>query len=88
MYWRRIAISSIPINDSKEFENWLLTQWRIKDDLLENYIQNGHFPADKETDYIEAQVKLKYWFEIGQPFEILAIPVGFIATRIFSKLYK
>lgn len=51
MYWRRLPVSSIPLEDSVKFEAWLLEQWRIKDDLLEQYVQNGRFPADDGFNY-------------------------------------
>lgn len=50
MYWRRIPISTIPIDDIKEFEIWLNHQWQIKEDLLEVYARNGRFPADEGQD--------------------------------------
>ncbi|KAI9679086.1 MAG: hypothetical protein M1829_001756 [Trizodia sp. TS-e1964] len=50
MYWRRFAISSIPLDDIKAFEQWLLARWREKDELLEMYVQNGRFPADDGID--------------------------------------
>ncbi|KAH0558715.1 hypothetical protein GP486_004638 [Trichoglossum hirsutum] len=48
MYWRRFAVSSIPIDDQKAFEQWVLDRWIEKDDLLDEYLQNGRFPADDE----------------------------------------
>lgn len=50
MYWRRFAVSSIPLDDPKKFEQWLIQQWRVKDALLEQYVQNGRFPADDGRD--------------------------------------
>ena len=46
MYWRRFAVSSIPVDDPKAFELWLKQVWLEKEDLLEYYAQNGRFPAD------------------------------------------
>jgi hypothetical protein len=46
MYWRRFAVSTIPIDDQKAFEQWVLDRWIEKDILLEQYLQNGRFPAD------------------------------------------
>ena len=56
MHWRRIAISTIPVDDLKAFEAWLLGQWQIKEALLEDFAQNGRFPADDgyENDSKEA----------------------------------
>lgn len=92
MYWRRFAVSTLPINHPQKFEAWLVEQWRIKDALLEQYVQNGRFPADeghgseKElaingntatkvpmgAGFIETEVKLAHWYEIGQIFVVLA----------------
>ena len=46
MYWRRIAVSSIPISDPQKFDLWLRNQWQEKEELLEYFAQNGRFPAD------------------------------------------
>lgn len=88
MYWRRVAVSSIPVDDDKKFEQWLQSQWRIKDDLLEQFHHFGRFPADdgyhevvEGTDvktiqgagYIETEVKLAHWYEIGQIFVALVL---------------
>jgi len=43
MYWRRFAMSSIPLTDAKEFEQWLLDRWREKDSLLEQWYDTGRF---------------------------------------------
>lgn len=92
MYWRRFAVSELPIDDPERFEAWLVEQWRIKDGLLEQYVQNGRFPADEGHDFkkepatnghtgtkvlkgagfIETEVKLEHWYEIGQIFVVLA----------------
>ncbi|KAH0544408.1 hypothetical protein FGG08_001434 [Glutinoglossum americanum] len=50
MYWRRFPVSSIPVDDQKAFEQWVLDRWIEKDALLERYLQNGRFPADDEID--------------------------------------
>jgi lysocardiolipin and lysophospholipid acyltransferase len=47
MHWRRFAVSTIPIDDTKEFEEWLRQRW-IEKELLEHYVQTGRFPADDE----------------------------------------
>ena len=46
MYWRRISTSEVPIEDPKAFEAWIIGQWRVKEEQIEYYYQNGHFPAD------------------------------------------
>lgn len=50
MYWRRFAVASIPVDDPKAFEKWLMERWLEKEDLLEGYVQNGRFPADQGHD--------------------------------------
>ena len=78
MYWRRFAISSIPLSDPAKFDVWLNRQWEEKDRLLESFIETGRFPAaDAATDsqtpgYIETEVRLKSWFEISQIFVVVA----------------
>ncbi|KAF2811076.1 acyltransferase-domain-containing protein [Mytilinidion resinicola] len=49
MHWRRFATSSIPMDDTKEFEKWVLQRWIEKDQLLEHFVQTGRFPADDEA---------------------------------------
>ncbi|KAI9779146.1 MAG: hypothetical protein M1839_007681 [Geoglossum umbratile] len=52
MYWRRFAVSSIPVDDQNAFEQWILDRWIEKDDLLEQYLLNGRFPADDGSDEV------------------------------------
>jgi lysocardiolipin and lysophospholipid acyltransferase len=92
MYWRRFAISSIPLDDAKEFEAWLNQRWKEKDQLLECFNKTGRFPADdaataeKTNDYIETEVKLVRWYEVGQIFVVLATLalVVNVITRFFE----
>ena len=62
-------MSSIPMDDPKAFEAWLLERWREKDDILEQFMQSGRFPPNgrgttftkDETDqppYFETKVQL------------------------------
>ncbi|KAI9823800.1 MAG: hypothetical protein M1826_007621 [Phylliscum demangeonii] len=50
MYWRRFRVSSIPLDDAKDFERWLHDRWVEKDRLLERYMQTGCFPPIAEAD--------------------------------------
>jgi hypothetical protein len=50
IYWRRFAVSSIPLETPEAFEAWLNARWREKDDLLEYYNKTGRFPADEAED--------------------------------------
>jgi hypothetical protein len=86
MYWQRFAVSELPLDDSKAFEEWLLRRWREKDDLLEQFSRTGRFPADDvhESDgepggkaiigagYIDTEVRLAHWYEVGNIFVVLA----------------
>ena len=82
MYWRRFAVSSIPLNDAKEFEAWLLARWREKDELLEQWYNTGRFPSDiasadeskgvSKAGFIETEITLGNWLEIGQIFIFVA----------------
>lgn len=82
MYWRRFAVSEIPIDDPDQFDKWLLERWREKDRLLEGYLQTGRFPAhggegeapngaisSQKVDgegYIETEIKAKHLLEFLQ----------------------
>lgn len=71
-------MSSIPLDDAKEFENWLKLRWDEKDELLNCFSQTGRFPADdaatagKTKSYIDTEVRLVKWYEVGQIFVVLA----------------
>jgi len=75
-------MSSIPLSDAKVFEQWLLDRWREKDDLLEQWYETGRFPADagsaaadvgiSKAGFIETEMTLNNWLEIGQIFVVLA----------------
>lgn len=92
MYWRRFALSSIPIDDPVAFEVWLRARWMEKDALIEAYYQHGRFPADRGAHktragvivrgagHIETEIKSKYWYEFLQVFA----PVGLIALVLYS----
>ncbi len=105
MYWRRFAVSSIPLGDSKAFEAWLKHRWEEKELLLEHYSQNGRFPADDGQDvsdetangargrsenqgagYIETEVKLAHWLEVGQIFVGLASFA--LLANVFTKIWN
>ncbi|EDN06420.1 conserved hypothetical protein [Histoplasma mississippiense (nom. inval.)] len=43
-YWRRFAVSEIPLDDQKEFDAWVHKRWIEKDDLLERFYETGRFP--------------------------------------------
>ncbi|KAL1959026.1 hypothetical protein VTO42DRAFT_3267 [Malbranchea cinnamomea] len=43
-YWRRFAVSSIPLEDQRKFEAWLYERWAEKDQLMKHYMETGKFP--------------------------------------------
>jgi len=45
MYWRRFSISELPLDDHAQFDAWVQKIWREKDDLMEQYLATGRFPA-------------------------------------------
>lgn len=95
MHWRRFAMSSIPLRDAKEFESWLLDRWREKDDLLEHWYETGYFPGDaaavdpargiSKAGYIETDMTLNNWMEIGQIFVVLATAA--LVVNVLVKFY-
>jgi len=78
-------VSSIPLDDQKKFDAWMLERWREKDTLLEQYVSTGRFPSHELPDgkgatinnapggFIETEVKPKYWWEVFQIFTVLGI---------------
>ncbi|KAB8232149.1 putative RNA polymerase II transcription elongation factor (Ctr9) [Aspergillus alliaceus] len=56
MYWRRFAVSEIPLDDQKEFDTWLRGQWTEKDRLLDEYFETGRFPSDLSGSIDNANV--------------------------------
>lgn len=91
MYWRRFALSSIPIDDPVAFEVWLRARWMEKDGLIEAYYRHGRFPADRGAHktrdgkivrgagHIETEIKSNYWYEFLQIFA----PVGLLALVLY-----
>lgn len=100
MYWRRFAVKDIPLNNVEEFDVWLQKRWREKDALLEQYITTGRFPSNASDnngvspvgrvkyDFIETEVKLAKWYEIGKMFIVLAILALFanIGAKVWTTL--
>jgi hypothetical protein len=84
MYWRRFAVKDIPLDDDGKFELWLRERWYEKDAFMEQYLTTGRFPGSlaaingaetkgnvKEV-FIETEVKLAHWWEVGNIFVVLA----------------
>ncbi|KAL8940872.1 MAG: hypothetical protein Q9211_002062 [Gyalolechia sp. 1 TL-2023] len=91
MYWRRFDVWSIPVDNDRDFDNWLRARWIEKDQLLESYQETGRFPADTGVDelpdgrkrrgagYIETEIKPNKWYEYLQIFA----PVGLLALVLY-----
>ncbi|KAL8756983.1 MAG: hypothetical protein Q9199_002573 [Rusavskia elegans] len=91
MYWRRFDIWSIPVDNDRDFDNWLRARWIEKDQLLDNYQKTGRFPADTGVDeladgrkrrgagHIETEIKPNKWYEYLQIFA----PVGMLAFVLY-----
>ncbi|KAI9703252.1 MAG: hypothetical protein M1836_007818 [Candelina mexicana] len=91
MFWRRFAVSSIPLDNQKEFDLWLRARWIEKDRLLEYYHRHNRFPADEGVErlgngktcrgagFIETEIKPNYWFEFIQVFA----PIGLFALVLY-----
>lgn len=93
MYWRRFAMSSIPLDDPEKFDEWMRERWREKDALLEQYVSTGRFPAHELPSpegngatlnnapggFIETEVRPKHWWEILKIFTVLGI-CGLVAN--------
>ncbi|KAJ9642984.1 hypothetical protein H2199_004506 [Coniosporium tulheliwenetii] len=99
MHWRRFAVASIPLDDPKEFEEWVHQRWVEKDELIEHFLQHGRFPADEGRDnlqngstsgqvkvgagYIETEVKPVHPLEFLQMF----VPVAAVLL-VINVCYK
>jgi len=77
MHWRKFAVKDIPLDDATKFDAWLRERWYEKDALMEEYLINGRFPGtlddtDSKENFIETEVKLSHWWEVGNIFVVLA----------------
>lgn len=83
MYWRRFAVKDIPLDDHEKFDLWLRERWYEKDVFIEQYLTTGRFPGIVlatngatngvvKEEFIETEVKLAHWWEVGNIFIVLA----------------
>lgn len=84
-YWRRFALADIPLENQEEFDKWLCERWYEKDQLMEQYVSTGRFPANGAgiKGHLETEVKTQYWWEFLKIF----MPVGTFAL-LFNILLK
>ncbi len=96
MYFRRFALSGIPLEggDEKKFDQWLRDRWTEKDELIEQYMSTGRFPASEdlrqrgvgvdgegkaEGGFIETEMKPKHWWEVLKVFAGLGWAIMLVA---------
>lgn len=86
-HWRRFRLADIPLDDPKEFEEWLRKEWYKKDELMEIFMKEGRFPpvTDSATPYVEIEVRTRSPFEIFQIFTVVGIAV--LMWNNVQKLY-
>jgi lysocardiolipin and lysophospholipid acyltransferase len=75
-------MKDIPLDDHDKFDLWMRNQWQLKDALMEQYLVTGRFPENGPTngavngslkeEFIETEVKLAHWWEVGNIFVVLA----------------
>ena len=100
MHWRRFAISQIPLDDTKAFEDWLLRRWIEKDQLVEHYLRNGKFPGfppeSKQTEagarrgqWVETEVKNSHPLEFLLAFAptMLLVLVGLLVRTLWRAIF-
>ncbi|PSR82649.1 acyltransferase-domain-containing protein [Coniella lustricola] len=94
LFWRKFRVADIPLDDHDSFDAWVLQRWYEKDALMETYVKTGRFPpmsAGPEQaktdaiDYIETEVRTKYWWEFLRIFVVVGIfgLLGNIVLRIW-----
>jgi lysocardiolipin and lysophospholipid acyltransferase len=97
MYWRRFAVTDMPLDDPEKFELWLRERWHEKDVLLEHYVTNGRFPNSKaatngvtngagKDDVIETEVKLAHWWEVSNIVIMLAAFA--LVANLLARVYN
>lgn len=89
-HWRRFALADIPLDDSTKFDDWLRARWEEKDELMEQYLSTGSFPAGK-GGHLETEVRTQYWWEFVKIFVMLGgfgliFNVVMKTTRLLQKL--
>lgn len=95
-YWRRFRIDDIPLESTDEFDVWLRERWYEKDALMETYKSTGRFPPSvaapgqakgESNDYIETEVRTKYWYEFLRIFLIVGIfaLLGNVVTKMWYR---
>lgn len=79
----------MPLDDEKAFGKWLQDRWYEKDDLMEQYMSTGRFPANGAgiKGHIETEVRTQYWWEFIKIFVMLG-SFGLIFRFIIKTLHS
>jgi lysocardiolipin and lysophospholipid acyltransferase len=102
MYWRRFAMSSIPLDDPEKFDLWLRERWTEKDALIEQYVATGRFPESKDFaipgadsertepksqgGFLESNVNTAHFWEFLQIFMVLG--AFSLVANILAKVWN
>lgn len=80
MHVRAFNVAEIPVDDEKEFNQWLYRVWKEKDDLMETYYAKGSFDLDPELD----QTVVGKFNIDPMPFIATSIiPTAFVLSLVF-----
>lgn len=91
-------MKDIPLSSSEAFDAWLQKIWAEKDALMEQYLTTGRFPGNAEETggiaftgerkekYVETEVRLERWWEVGKTFTILLAFAGI--TNLGAKMWN
>lgn len=79
----------MPLDSQEEFDHWLRERWYEKDDLMEQYIATGRFPANGAgtKGHLETKVRTKYWWEFVKIFVMLGA-FGLIFNTMLRLLHS
>ncbi|KAH8652073.1 acyltransferase [Xylariales sp. PMI_506] len=88
-YWRRFALADMPLDNQEEFELWLRKRWDEKDQLMEQYVTTGRFPANTSgiKGHIETEVRTKHWWEFVRIYVMLGT-FGLLFNFIYKTLMR
>jgi lysocardiolipin and lysophospholipid acyltransferase len=84
LHIQRIRLDEIPSSEA-ESANWLIERFRLKDELLANFISTGHFPNEgTEGDLPTLMCLLRLFLVIG--FTGVIVYLTFFCSVLF-KIY-
>jgi lysophosphatidic acid acyltransferase/lysophosphatidylinositol acyltransferase len=80
MFARRIPLDSVPTDTDEACADWLQQHYREKDEIFENFFQNGEFTMGTKHDIPRRINDLVIWFIWTV---VLCVPLFYYATGIF-----